>query len=86
MISLKRVSVTIYHSNLLLKVIIIYIQYLTTAAESLLYGAVVGTLDIYPGRPGLNPTIGAIFFSYASVFCYDFYVATIHFQSLRMGI
>ena len=34
----------------------------------------VRALDFYPGGPGSNPTIGGNFFSYASVFCYDFHV------------
>ena len=36
----------------------VYIQSLTTALGSRLFGSVVRELDFYPGRQGSNPTIG----------------------------
>ena len=43
-------------------------------AKEWLFGSVVSALDIYPDRPGPNPTLGGIFFRYASFLCYDFHV------------
>ena len=39
----------------------VYIQSLTTASESRLFGSVVRALDFYPDRPGSNPMIGGKF-------------------------
>ena len=54
--------------------LLLYIQSLTTASGSRLFGSVARALDFYLGRPGSNPTIGGKFFSYASFLCYDFHV------------
>ena len=42
---------------------------LTTVSGSQLFGSLVRALDFYSDRPGLNPTIGGNFFSYASLLC-----------------
>ena len=42
--------------------LLVYIQSLTTASWSWLFGSVVRASDFYPGRPGLNSTIGGTFF------------------------
>ena len=40
----------------------VYIQSLTTASKSRLFGSVVRALDFYPGGQGSNPTIDGKFF------------------------
>ena len=40
---------------------LVYIQSLTTASGSRLFGLVCRALDFYPGRPDSNPTIGGKF-------------------------
>ena len=41
----------------------VYIQSLTIASGSLLFGSMVRALNFYPGRPDSNNTIGVTFFS-----------------------
>ena len=53
----------------------VYIQSLTTASGSLLFGSMVRALNFYPGRPDSNNTIGVtFFFIYVSFLCYEFHV------------
>ena len=54
--------------------IYIYIQSLTITSGNRLFGSVVRALDFHPDRPGSNPKISGIFFSYASFLSFDFNV------------
>ena len=51
-----------------------YLFNLWQLRQSRLFGSMVRKLDFNPGGPGSNPTIGANFFSDASLLCYDCHV------------
>ena len=52
----------------------VYIQSLTAASGSRLFGSAVGALNFYLDKPGMNPTKGGIFFQLCFILCYDFHV------------